>query len=75
MQTRLKGNCAIPVGWGPETAPFEVIGLPFFFVDDGDEFPPVDDDEPFPDSWPLISAGEARFDTGPPGKVYGAPRV
>jgi hypothetical protein len=32
-----------------------------------------DDDEPFPDSWPVISAGEARFDTGLPGKVYGAP--
>ena len=43
-------------------------------VGDG-EFPLVDDDEPPPDSWPLISAGEARFDTGPPGKVYGAPRV
>jgi hypothetical protein len=50
-----------------------VVGLPFFAVDDGDEFPAGDDDEPFPDSWPVISAGEARFDTGPPGKVYDAP--
>lgn len=50
--------------------------MPFFAVDDG-EFPPGDDDEPFSDtgSWPVISAGEARFDTGPPGNVYGDPGV
>ncbi len=69
LQTRLKGDCAIPVGCAPEPALFVDVGLPFFTVDDGDEFPPGDDDEPFPDSWPVISAGEARFDTGPPGKV------
>ena len=75
LQTRLKGDCAIPVGCAPEPepAPFVDVGLPFFAVDDGDEFPPGDDAAPFPDSWPVISAGEARFDTGPPGKVYGAP--
>ena len=27
------------------------------------------DDESFPDSWSVTSAGEARFDTGPPGNV------
>jgi hypothetical protein len=48
------------------------VGLPFFAVDDEGEFP-AGDEEPFPDSWPVISAGEARFDTGPPGKVYDAP--
>ena len=47
--------------------------MPFFIMDDGDEFLPGDDDEPFLDSWPVISAGEARFNTGPPGKVYGTP--
>jgi hypothetical protein len=73
LQTRLKGDCAIPVGCAPEPAPFVDVGLPFFAVDDEYEFPPGDDDEPFPDSWPVISAGEARFDTGPPGKVYDAP--
>jgi hypothetical protein len=46
------------------------LSLPFFAVDDGDEFPPGDDDEPFSDSWPVISGGEARR---PLGKVYGAP--
>jgi hypothetical protein len=50
---------------GPEPAPFVDVGLPSFAVDDGDEFPPGDDDEPFPDSWPVISACDARFDTGP----------
>jgi len=30
---------------------------------------PGDDDGPFPESWPVIPAGEARFDTGPPGNV------
>ena len=39
--------------------------MPFFTVDDGPESPPGDDDEPFPDSWSIISAaGEARIDTG-----------
>ena len=28
-------------------------------------------DEPFPDSWPVIFAGTARFGTGPPDKAYG----
>jgi len=45
-------------------------------VDDptmGTSFPPGDDAEPFADSWPAISAGEAMFDTGPPGKVDDAP--
>ena len=74
LQARFKGDCAFPVE-EPEPAPFVDVGLPFFAVDDGDEFPAGDDDEPFPDSWPVISAGEARFDTGPPGKVYGAPSV
>ena len=27
---------------------------------------------PFPDNWQVIAAGAARFDTGPPGKVYDA---
>ena len=27
-------------------------------------------DELFPDNWPVIAAGAARFDTDPPGKVY-----
>lgn len=43
--------------------------MPLFAVYDGDEFPAGDDDEPFPDSWPVITAGEARFDTGPPEKA------
>ena len=39
--------------------------MPFFTVNDGSEFLPGDDDEPFPDSRPVISAtGEARIDTG-----------
>ncbi len=38
---------------------------PVSFVDDGDEFPPRDDDEPFPDSWPVVFMGEERFDMGP----------
>lgn len=71
LQTRPKDDCAIPVGGAPE--PFVDVGLPFFAVDDGYVFPGGDDDEPFPDNWPVISAGEARFDTGPPGKVYAAP--
>ena len=62
LQTRLNDDCAIPVGCDPD--PFVDVGLPFFAVDDGDVFPPGD--EPFP-------AGEARFDMGPPGKVYDAP--
>jgi hypothetical protein len=66
LQTRLKGDCAIPVGCAPDPVD---VGLPFFAVDGEVEFPAGDDDEPFPDSWPVISAGEARFDTGPPGKV------
>jgi hypothetical protein len=73
LQTRLKGDCADPVGCAPEPAPFVDVGLSFFAVDNGDEFPPGDDDKPFPDSWPVKSAGEVRFDTGPPEKVYGAP--
>jgi len=44
-------------------------GLGFFAVDDGDVFPPGDDDEPFPDDWPVVSAADARFDTGGPGNV------
>ena len=48
--------------------------LAIFVVDMGTSSPPPeDDDESFSDSWPVVSAGEARFDTGPPGKVYGAP--
>jgi hypothetical protein len=49
---------------GPEPEPFVEVGLPFFAMGDGDRFPPGDD-EPFSDSWPVISAGEVRFDTGP----------
>jgi hypothetical protein len=37
-------------------------------VDDGDEFPPEGPEDPDGDSWPVESAGEARFDTGGPGK-------
>jgi hypothetical protein len=37
-------------------------------VDDGDEFPPEGPEAPDGD-WPVESAGEARFDTGGPGKV------
>jgi hypothetical protein len=77
LRTRLKGDCAIPVGCTPEPepepAPLVDVGLPFFAVDDGDEFPAGDDDKPFPESWPVISAGETNFDTGSLGKVYGAP--
>jgi len=62
----------IPVGCAPEAepAPFVDIGLPFFAMDDRYEFPPGDD-KPFPDSWPVTSAGDARFDTGPSEKMYG----
>ena len=49
------------------------VGLPFFTMDYGDEFLRGDGDEPFLDGWPVISAGEARFNTGPPRKVYSAP--
>jgi hypothetical protein len=51
LQTRLKGNRAIPAGCAPEPepAPFVDVGLPFFAVDDGDKFPPGDDE--FRDSW------------------------
>ena len=44
-------------------------------VDDGDEDedPDPEGDEPFADSSPVMSAGDARFDTGGPGKMYGAP--
>ncbi len=50
------GDCAIPVGCAPEPepAPFVDVGLPFFAVNDGYEFPPGNDDESFPDSWPVI---------------------
>ena len=45
----------------PEPATFLNVGLPFFAVEDGGgEFLPGDDDEQFPDSWPVIGAGEAR---------------
>jgi hypothetical protein len=71
LQTRLKDDCAIPVGCALEPEQFVDVGLPFFPVDNEYEFPAGDDDDPFPDSWPVISAGEARFDTGPSGKVYG----
>jgi hypothetical protein len=71
LHTRFKGDCAPPEP-EPEPAPFVDVGLPFTAVDDGDEFP-AGDDEPFPDGWPVESVGEARFDTGPPGKVYGDP--
>ena len=70
LQTRIKGDCAIPVGGAPEPAPFMDVGLPFFTLDDGNSLPAGDDDdEPFPDSWPVKSTGEARFDAGSPGKV------
>jgi hypothetical protein len=39
------------------------VGLACFPVDDGDEL------ELFVDSWPVMSAGDARFDTGGPGKT------
>jgi len=42
LQTRLfRGDCAIPVGRAPEPepTPFVGIGLPFFAVNDGNEFP------------------------------------
>lgn len=65
-QTRLNGVCA--VGFPPD--PFVAVGLAFFPVDDGEEFPEVPDgDELFVVSWPVMSAGEARFDTGGPGKT------
>jgi hypothetical protein len=67
LQTQFKGDCAIPVGCAPEQepAPFVEVGLPFFAVEDGDEFPPGDDDdsEPFPDSWPVIFARARRGST------------
>lgn len=73
LQTRLTDDCGTPVGGAPDPVD---VGLPFFAVVGEDEFPAGDDDdEPFPDSWPVMSAGEARFDTGPPGKVYGDPGV
>jgi hypothetical protein len=58
LQTRFNGDCA------PE--PLVDVGLAFVPVGDGDEFP---EDEPFADTSPVISAGEARFDTGGPGKT------
>jgi hypothetical protein len=66
LHTQLEHDCAMPVGCAPEPepAPFVEVGLPFFAKDDGDEFPPGDDEEPLSDSWPVIFAGEARFDTG-----------
>ena len=66
LQTRFNGAC--PVGCGPE--PVAVVGLPFFAVDDGDESPPEGEES---SGWPVMSWGEARFDTGGPGKIYAAP--
>ena len=65
LQTWLNVLCA--VGFPPD--PFVAVGLAFFLVDDGEGFP--DGDELFVVNWPVMSAGEARFDTGGPGKMYG----
>ena len=71
LQTRLKGDCASPVGRAlepePEPAPFVKLAChssPWTMET-------RDHDEPFPDSRPVISAGTARFDTGPPDEAYG----
>jgi hypothetical protein len=53
LRTQFKGDYPIPSGSAlePEPTPFLNVGFPFFVVDDGDKFPPGDDDdEPFPDS-------------------------
>jgi hypothetical protein len=68
LQTRFKDDRAPKT----EPAPFVVVGLPFLAVDNGDgeaKLLPGEDDKHLPDCWPVISAGEARFDTGQPGKV------
>jgi hypothetical protein len=64
-------DCAIPVGCTPDPVPFIDVSLAFFGMDDDDKFPAGagDNDKWFPDSWPVISTGKARFDTHPPGKV------
>jgi hypothetical protein len=51
--------------------PFVDVDLAFFpvDVDDGDEDPDPEGDEPFADNSPVMSAGDARFDTGGPGKM------
>ena len=71
LQTRFKGDCASPVGCAlelePEPAPFMKLAChssPWTMET-------RDHDKPFPDSQPVISAGTARFDTGPPDKAYG----
>jgi hypothetical protein len=62
LQTRFNGVCA------PE--PLVDVGWAFFLelVDDGDEDPDPED-EPFAGAPPVMSAGDARFDTGGPGKM------
>ena len=44
LQIRFKDDCAIPAGCDPEPvlAPFVDVGLPFFAVYNGEEFPPGD---------------------------------
>jgi hypothetical protein len=51
--------------------PFVDVDLAFFpvDVDDDDEDPDPEGDEPFADNAPVMSAGDARFDTGGPGKM------
>ena len=70
LQNRFKGDCASPVGCALEletrTSSIREVGLSFFPLDEK-----RDHDEPFPDSEPVISAGTARFDTGPPDKACG----
>jgi hypothetical protein len=73
----LKSDCTIPVGRAPELepTPFVGVGLPIFAVEDEYKAPAGDDDKTFPDIQPVISAGEARFNTGPLEKVSGSPAV
>jgi hypothetical protein len=61
LQTQFKGDCAIPIGCAPEQEPATFVE--FFAVDDGDEFPPGDNDEPFSDSWPVIFVRARRGST------------
>jgi hypothetical protein len=53
LQTRLNGDSE--VSCAPESYPLVDVGLQFFAVDDGVEYPPADD-KPFPDDLPRPQA-------------------
>lgn len=66
LQTLFDDDC---VGCAP-AAPVDV-GLAPFVVDVAEVGVPLDGDDPGApnDVWPVMSAGEARLDTGGPGKT------